>query len=249
MAGETLLKPETADSWTVGAVLQPRFLRGFTLSADYVDIKVKGTISSFSADDVLSACYDSTSYPDNIYCDRIQRDSSGQLSYIVTGYINRDELRYRGIVAQGEYRTRTPFLGADSVLSFGLSYQHLFELSTTTAGVTTRTDGDAGYSKDKGVLTISYDNGGFEFTSQLSYIGPAAVDVTYAPDYIALNHYNAVLFTDIGAKYTFNNRFEVRFNIDNLFDTKPPYPATGATDVYFRGLLGTTFKVGAGVHF
>ena len=249
VAGDASLKPETANSWTVGAILQPRFVPGFTASVDYVNIKVKDVISSLGADEVLSDCYDSTTYPNNAFCDRVSRDSAGQLSYILTGYANADQLHYRGIVSSVRYNVATPFLGANSHVGASLSYQHMFELSTTTEGTKTNTAGDIGYSKDKGVLSLSYDLNGFGLFTQFQYIGPAYSDVNYAPDYIANNHVNAVVFTNIGVSYDVNDRFGIQFNVDNVLGQKPPYPSTGATDVYFSGTFGRFFRFSAQVHY
>ena len=39
------LTEETSNSWTVGAVIQPRFIPGLSLSVDYYNIKVKTSSS------------------------------------------------------------------------------------------------------------------------------------------------------------------------------------------------------------
>ena len=57
--GNPLLKPEVANTWTVGAVLQPRFIPGFTASIDYYHIKVNGAVSSPTPDDIIKACFGS----------------------------------------------------------------------------------------------------------------------------------------------------------------------------------------------
>ena len=64
--GNMGLKPERGESWTVGVVLEPRFLKNFRMSADYIDIKLKDQLSRVSVDQLAAYCYDSASYPDNI---------------------------------------------------------------------------------------------------------------------------------------------------------------------------------------
>jgi iron complex outermembrane recepter protein len=249
VAGEGTLKNETANSWTVGAILAPRFIRGLTVSGDYVDIKVSNVITAFGSGDVLSACYDSASFPNNPFCSRILRDNAGQLSYIVTGYANKDRLRYRGIVANADYRVRTPFLGDRSSVGVGVSYQHLFELSTTTGGTTTNTAGNIGYAKDKGVLTLTYDNTVFGLFTQFSYIGPSFQNVNYAPNFVAANREKSVVFTNVGVTFDVAQRLRLQFNVDNVFGTLPPYPSSGTNDVYFRGTFGRFYRFGATVRF
>ncbi len=55
--GNINLKPEKSNSWTVGAVIQPDFLPGFSLSVDYYNIKVKGAISAATPGDGIFACF------------------------------------------------------------------------------------------------------------------------------------------------------------------------------------------------
>lgn len=250
VAGDTTLGNETANSWTVGGIFTPRFLRGFSLSVDYVDIKVKNVISSLGADQVLSNCYDSTNFsPSNPFCNRILRDNAGQLSYIVTGYANQDQLRFRGLVVSGDYRVATPFLGARSAISANLSYQHLFELSTTTQGTTTETAGNVGYSKDKGVLSLTYSNGTARLFTQFNYIGHAFQNVNYAPDFIDHNREASRIFTNMGFAIDVADRLTFQVNVDNVFATKPPFPSSGTNDVYFRGTFGRFYRFGVTAHF
>ena len=55
--GNLNLKPEKSNSWTVGAVIQPDFLPGFSASIDYYNIKISGAITSPTPDDAITACF------------------------------------------------------------------------------------------------------------------------------------------------------------------------------------------------
>lgn len=59
--GNPNLLPETSNSWSVGGVIQPSFLPGFSLSADYYHIVVKDAVSSPTPDDAIRACFDNLS--------------------------------------------------------------------------------------------------------------------------------------------------------------------------------------------
>jgi iron complex outermembrane recepter protein len=59
--GNINLAPETATTWTAGAVFKPSFLPGFSLSVDYYNIKIKGAITSPTSNDVITACFGSLS--------------------------------------------------------------------------------------------------------------------------------------------------------------------------------------------
>jgi outer membrane receptor protein involved in Fe transport len=55
--GNLNLRPETSDSWTVGAVFTPTFLPGFSASIDYWNIKVTDAITAPTPGDAITACF------------------------------------------------------------------------------------------------------------------------------------------------------------------------------------------------
>ena len=63
---------ETSDSWTVGAVIQPRFIPGLSLSVDYYNITVNDIIISLTAQTIVNSCYDSPTL-NNVFCPLFQR--------------------------------------------------------------------------------------------------------------------------------------------------------------------------------
>lgn len=76
--GNPNLTPESSDTYTVGAVLTPSFLSGFTASVDYFDITVDDVIvAGIGAQNILDNCIASG---DPLFCNLIQRDSSGSLN-------------------------------------------------------------------------------------------------------------------------------------------------------------------------
>ncbi len=66
--GNPGLKPEVANTWTVGTVLTPRFLPGFTVSFDYYDIKIDAAIGTVTSQNTVDLCYNLnvSSYCSNI---------------------------------------------------------------------------------------------------------------------------------------------------------------------------------------
>jgi iron complex outermembrane receptor protein len=80
-AGNTDLKPEKADTLTVGAVFTP--IRNLTITADYYNIKIKDLIGTMGASYILTQCI---STADPLYCDKINRAPGGSL-FTGTGYV------------------------------------------------------------------------------------------------------------------------------------------------------------------
>src|SRR3546814_7865236 len=57
IGGNPALVPEKSTTWTIGAVIQPRALPGFTATVDFFDIKVKDAILQIPEQSVLDICY------------------------------------------------------------------------------------------------------------------------------------------------------------------------------------------------
>lgn len=71
--GNLNVKPETSNSWTLGFVAQPSFLRGFSASVDYYNIKIKDAITTATPGDLIAACFNNPS-PTNPDCTVIRRN-------------------------------------------------------------------------------------------------------------------------------------------------------------------------------
>ncbi|HEX8450051.1 MAG TPA: TonB-dependent receptor, partial [Allosphingosinicella sp.] len=56
-AGSLALRPERANSYTVGVVFQPRFVPGLSLTVDYYKIQIKGAISQPGPIDLIAGCF------------------------------------------------------------------------------------------------------------------------------------------------------------------------------------------------
>ena len=59
--GNLNLRPEKANTWTVGVVLQPSMVPHLSMSVDYYNIKVTDVIGTATAADLMSACFGSVS--------------------------------------------------------------------------------------------------------------------------------------------------------------------------------------------
>lgn len=74
--GNLALEPEIGNSFTIGAVFQPTFLRGFSLTIDYYDIEIKQAINSLAGQAIINRCYDDPVGIDNPFCDAVFRRTS-----------------------------------------------------------------------------------------------------------------------------------------------------------------------------
>jgi outer membrane receptor protein involved in Fe transport len=81
LGGNPDLRPEEADTWTVGFVVQPESVPGLSASVDWYRIRIEDGITQISEQNVVNACYDPalnpTLDPDNEFCQRLRRSPVG----------------------------------------------------------------------------------------------------------------------------------------------------------------------------
>lgn len=78
--GNPNLQEERSESWTIGVVLEPSFLPGLSITADYYDITLDNVIFSLGGQAVINQCYDSPSGIDNQYCAAVFRNPNGTMA-------------------------------------------------------------------------------------------------------------------------------------------------------------------------
>ncbi|HEY0627014.1 MAG TPA: TonB-dependent receptor [Allosphingosinicella sp.] len=251
LQGNTNLTNEKANAWTIGAILRPRFLPNLTLAVDWVDIEVEDAITTLDATQTLQACYDDPDYPSGI-CDNFTRDQNGQITFIQTGYANAASTKFEGLISELAWRVATPFLGSGSSVNLGVNYLFNNELETRVGqGDLTTLRRSIGYSKHQATANVTYKNGGFTGQVQAQYIGPALFDPDEEEDNRQYRGVDGITFINTSVQYAVNDRFELRFIVDNLFDVDPPFPSPGGGGrvTYFDGILGRYYKVGAKLKF
>lgn len=71
--GNPGLVPEVGKSLTVGAIFQPSFIKGLTLSIDYYNIKVENVITGLTGQTIINRCYDDPDGINNVFCQAVTR--------------------------------------------------------------------------------------------------------------------------------------------------------------------------------
>ena len=177
------LAAEKSDSYTLGAVLSPRFIPGLVLSVDYYNIKVNGIIASVGAQTILNNCVDFPTV-NNIFCSAFTRFAgpgtgpNGELPGAVLGNslivapLNFAKRVRRGIDVNMQYRTR---LGTDMRFSTNLVYVHGLTSSNfedpTNPTFENRILSEIGDPQDEFRLDMDMGYRSFTFGYRLHFIG------------------------------------------------------------------------------
>lgn len=99
--GNPALSEETADTYTAGVVLEPRFVPGLTLTADYYNITIKDAIAAVSAQDIVDSCYDSATL-DNQYCALFTRNrNAASPTFLGLNFLRQTQLNYGRLETAG----------------------------------------------------------------------------------------------------------------------------------------------------
>lgn len=258
--GNPEVHPEKANTWTVGAVLQPPSFPGFSLSADYYDITIDGAIGQLGSQAVLNGCL-----RDNVpqLCELVTL-SDGVPVLVGDIFINVNEHRVRGLDVEAGYRTEVSLLGGDESVGGRLFASWLFENSETLAsGVTTDRAGQTGIQQSDGAVfglpdfkatgNVFYNNGGFRTFVQGRYIGSGTQENSLGD--IPVNRVDSAFYVDLRLSYEFEvagSDLEVFGMVSNLTDKNPPVTpfysvfaarSTQSNSVLFD-LLGRRYTMG-----
>lgn len=264
--GNINLMPELADTFTMGATLQPSgAFDGLRLSVDYYDIKVRQAIATTLAGTVVDRCNTSGAQE---FCDLITRNSAGVPTQVSLVFQNLNRQRQRGIDIEARYRLPLDRVSQHMAgkLDLGLLATHAFEQSIIdSTGV--KIDRAGENSNVNGLLswvvdgTISYSQGPVTFTIQERYLSPGKINVLYiAPDDAGysttlpnssnLNHVDARLYTNLVMQYDFRlasqREAQLSLKISNLTNVSPPFPIRSG--VYYD-VLGRAYRASLRIKF
>jgi outer membrane receptor protein involved in Fe transport len=147
VGGFAQLKPETADTKTIGFVFTPTFFDGFTATVDYYDIKLTNAVGSFlgSPQGVLNACYAPAGGITNVAaqaasaaCQGIVRDATGGFrtpnGYIYQVNANTAQLHPTGVDVELNYQTDLSSVGWNDAGSLAFNLNGTYQDSYKSQG-------------------------------------------------------------------------------------------------------------------
>ena len=264
--GSTALKPEKADTFTIGAVFSPRFaspvFSRLNISVDYYNITLKGAISSTGAQTALSKCYNldgsnPTYDPGNVYCGLIDRTFNGPGSLrIMQPYLNLGGYKTDGIDAQIDWVLKLEDLGAGGGagsfhLNTAMTFVNHFKVQQLPGNPFLDYAGTVALPlgvlpsipRFRSLTSFSYEHDRFNVGIRWRHIA-AMDDVTAVtrPSSPAPGVPAYELF-DLLAGVKVNDWIQLNGTITNLTDKEPPVVAAspGNTDRALYDVLGRSF--------
>lgn len=264
------LRPEKADTLTVGVVLQPTgdFLGRFRASVDYYSMKIKDAISTLGQQNIVTRC----SQGDALSCSLVTRDAQGIITNVRDTVQNVNQLNAKGIDFEVSYRQP---IGAASNLNLSLLASNMIDLITVDAVGPVERAGQTGLrgGTPPGIPDWTLDaNAGLDLGEMFSFnthvrwinkgfynaafIGPDQAGFSVAnPASTSTNSMPGRTYVDIlgTVKVPLGDRSKasVYFGIDNLFNVDPPnFPgANGSGNNVLFNPVGRMYKAGVRASF
>lgn len=266
--GNSLLQPETAKTYSIGAVWRPS--RSFDVSVDYFNIKIDQAVGFLALPDILQRCFNADGVSNsgystaNIYCSQFQRDStSGDISASHEGNLNLAHFSTDGVDTQIDWKSALSDLGLrDSpgsiVVSSYIGYTRTWAEAGLGSAQSYNYAGSIGYDGDGVTPDISHPR--WKANTRVGYeVGPFATALHWR--YIsAMRHFTTVTdptstaagvpsysYLDWDAHYKFfGDTLQLNAGVTNITDKQPPFVAGVplTTDAATYDAVGRSYYVG-----
>ena len=234
-SGNPNVKEETADTFTVGAIFQPRWIDNFTLIVDYYSINVDDAITSISTQNTVDLCYSAVDYPNNKFCDVITRSSTtGEVVEVINYQENLNKETVEGIDVSLDYRFELPQVPGSFDIDFRYSHYITDEIEFEGIGGTVLTStslGEINTPENEARLRLGYRQGPFRTSYTITYAEGGVDDLVNDPN-PGDDRYFSVgdeYFHRVYASYTFgdDDQYRVYGGVNNIFDNLGPLLPTG----------------------
>jgi outer membrane receptor protein involved in Fe transport len=236
IGGNPTVEPEEADTRTVGLVIQPPGLDGFSVSADWYEIEIAGSIGQLGPQRIVTDCFLGAAQ----LCSQITRDP---VTNVIIGlrnvYLNINQEAVSGADLEASYTRELG--GSDRSLNVRLLGSWLNDHSITNLGAP-RQDraGETGalsLPDFQMILNATYRRGPFTAFVQGRFIDEGLRRYNgNRPELGGLtiddNTVDSVLYTDLRVSYQLGGtggNWELFANVSNLFDKDPPLAANHST--------------------
>ncbi|NHN37900.1 TonB-dependent receptor [Pseudomaricurvus alcaniphilus] len=264
--GNLDLKPEVADTMTIGFVWEPALdNQELSIAVDYWSIEIEDVINTINGNDAIAKCFSSSSNPglsnSNEFCQLISRESAtGTVSRIETNYLNLAALRTDGIdvqatwgmdVGPGALKVNGSLTWLNSYEEQALPGEDFLDYKGTIDGPANRAADNNVHPEWSALIAPSYAIGPAEVTLRWRYTHGMEDRDTVLDSSSQTPGVSSFSYFDLSGKWTFNENYTLRGGITNLFDKAPPIVGGGIGDTRAGtyDIVGRSFFVGFNASF
>jgi len=251
LRGNENLNEETADTYTLGVVLNPRFLERLTISVDWYDIKINDAINAALPQNAADLCVDLPTL-DNQYCPLISREAgTGAIDGFIQQPVNVAEFRTKGYDFTVEYRLDPADFGAANVgtFDFKLIGNKLTELTFVElpGAPATSSLGQEDAPEWQMMFNLVWQREPFLVNYGFSYFDQTQRYTDQQrqsePDIAAGKYldYNDAFVQNVYTQYSWKHGVSFFLGVDNITDEQPDvarvyYPVSAVGRFFFLGI-------------
>jgi outer membrane receptor protein involved in Fe transport len=222
--GNPNVLPEVADTLTFGAVLS---LDKFQVTVDYYEIQIDDVIGTLSYDTVFEQCMSAQYNPTNTlsgnqYCAFIQRNQeTGGVLRVSAPRANLGHYETSGVDVQFNWRRSIGEvnLGLNVLASFWNTYEIQDTPASKPIDIVGTNGAPGGAQFEYRTFTTSTTSRGRSAPRCGGVITPTSSTQTYRLDPNTPTHGSTrTTCLDFNGRFAFNERYEIRFGIDNVAD-------------------------------
>jgi outer membrane receptor protein involved in Fe transport len=266
--GNPLLKPESSDTRSLGLVITPTFISGFSLTIDYFDISVNKYISSVAPTVSIAGC---TNLTNTSLCSLVHRGSSGTLlttdGYVISTNINTGYLKTSGVDFEANYTNELSDWGLGENGSLAVNFIGTYVSDYLVQPYTGANNNGHTYYNCVGLygITCGTPTPSWRHKMRVTWSSPWDVDLSVAWRHMSGGMFDgnssnpwlsqayvvaktgggeiaAYDYIDLAGNWMVTDGVQLSLGVNNLFDKDPPLLASGGKTVGpTLNLNGNTF--------
>lgn len=250
--GNSMLQPEISRTYTIGTILTPRWLPGFTATIDYFHTHITEAIGYPSLSTELNGCYESNNLSSS-YCSILHgRDVDGQLYPVSRLHENTGAFIEDGLDINASYYQPLDYMNS---LHFGADIQDVMaykQQSQNGQALISYLGTDAGPPKWVANGTATFTHGRWDITYMVRFVDGFNFypNTSYGPGLSEWWKTNQAWYHDLMVTYR-GDRFTITGGVKNLGGRDPNFYANGSynTSLSYYDYAGRYIYLKAQVHF
>lgn len=269
--GNPALANEEARSFTYGVILQPSFLPRLSITADYVNIALRGPIANLTIAQIVSGCFDNPTFDAsnvlnaNSFCSQIARNpATGRVvndpatPAVLSGYVNGQRIELSGIQGTLNYTIPMSGVGLGGTLTAGVDAQYIDRRLTDITGVApANSQGVIGDPQLAGQLRLRYVERNFGFNTTVNFVGQQLFNRLNRATGVAgsgtdareLDKLDAYAVVNMGIFFDPTDDFRFTLAVNNLFNRQGQEYYGELHPSSYNDLIGRRFNASARVNF
>lgn len=265
--GNLNLKPEVAETDTVGVAYTPSWAPGLNFQADYYNLSLSDAIGTLDSNTRIDRCFAGNT----AFCEGLtigQVSGRTQITSIFIGSININRQTRKGIDFQVNYNfplsdideSLPGKIAVSNVVTYTIDSKTITPLATIDYAGTQMADGLPRYRFD---TMLTYSTGPSAFTVRVNHIPRVVANNAYVGaeqagynvnlvNGINYNHLPARTYVGLNASYDIDTgagTTQVYANVNNLFNVDPPDWATNNLNYTYYDAIGRMVTVGVRTRF